>query len=182
MAPRQLSPSVALHWISAALVFLAFALGWLTPSLEDLGWDEAGLAAHRQVGLTVLLLLGLRLVRRASTAMSPSASSQSALLKWAGHISHITLYVLLAALPVLGWAMTNAQGHTVHFWGVLRLPDWLAADPDWVDQLQEWHESAGQALLVLVGLHFSAALFHHLILKDQVLNKMLPWLKRAPRP
>jgi cytochrome b561 len=109
----------------------------------------------------------------------PQAEAQS--FNWLdllGTLSHLALYALLVLLPVLGWAMTNAQGHAVTLWGVLPLPELVAIDPDWADTFQEWHEQAGVALLLLVALHAAAALFHHHVLKDDVLTGMLPALHK----
>jgi superoxide oxidase len=169
--------SIAVHWFSVLIVLAAFALGWARDLLEESGWDDVALMVHRQLGVTVMVLLLVRLAVRFMT--KPQAEAQS--FNWLdllGTLSHLALYALLVLLPVLGWAMTNAQGHAVTLWGVLPLPELVAIDPDWADTFQEWHEQAGVALLLLVALHAAAALFHHHVLKDDVLTGMLPALHK----
>jgi cytochrome b561 len=38
----------------------------------------------------------------------------------------------------------------------------------------DWHALAANAILILAGVHAAAALFHHFILRDGVLRRMLP--------
>lgn len=171
--------SISIHWISVLLILFAIVLGLLRPLFEDNGWDELALTLHRQLGLAVLLLLACRLFFRMSTLkIDKKSTTVSPFIYWSGFLSHVFLYSLLIALPILGWAMTNAQGHTVHFLGILNLPNILTVDPDWADTFQEWHELAGNVLMAVVALHAAAALFHHYVLKDEVLVGMLPNLGR----
>ena len=169
--------SVAVHWLSVLIVMAAFALGWLRDLLEESGWGDVMLMIHRQLGVTVMLLLILRLTVRLTSKSEPSIKAINA-LSLLGKLSHLTLYGFLVVLPILGWAMTNAQGHSVSLWGVFNLPELMSVDPDWADTLQEWHEQAGVALLLMVALHAAAALVHHYVLKDEVLMGMLPVLKK----
>ena len=181
MQIQQANPSrafsagaIVVHWLSFLLVTLTFALGWLHEFLEDFGWEDQALAVHRQTGLIVLLLLGVRLILRAHSRTSIESNSSADWLTLLSTASHWLLYLFLTTMPLLGWAMTNAQGHSVQLLGLIQLPEILRVDPDWADTLQEWHELCGQALLVLIGLHAAAALFHHYVLKDDVLIGMLP--------
>lgn len=170
--------SVVLHWLSVIAVVSALVLGLLRSWLEDSGWDEQALAAHRQLGLLVLVLWGARLLARWRASGTTAAPDLPRMLLVMAGLSHLALYGLLLAMPVLGWAMTNAQGHAVLGFGILPLPNLLSVNPDWADSLQEWHEMAAYALIGLVLLHVAAALFHHWVLKDEVLRSMLPGLKR----
>jgi cytochrome b561 len=169
--------SIAVHWVSVLVLLASFALGWGRDLLEESGWDDVALMAHRQLGVTVVVLLMLRLAARWMTKRQP-VHQPFQWLNLLGSMSHLALYALLLLLPVLGWAMTNAQGHAVTLWGILQLPELVAIDPDWADTFQEWHERAGLALLALVALHAAAALIHHHVLKDEVLTGMLPVRKK----
>ena len=56
-----------------------------------------------------------------------------------------------------------------------------AATPDTAIRglFQEAHEIGAKALLALIGLHAGAALFHGLVLRDGVLQRMLPSSRAA---
>lgn len=172
------SAAILTHWLSFAVVSLTFALGWLREFLENFGWDDQALAVHRQTGLIVLLLLAVRIGLRAYPRTANEKIISGNWLDLLSAASHWLLYVLLALMPLLGWAMTNAQGHSVQLLGLIHLPQILNVDPDWADTLQEWHETSGETLLILVGIHAAAALFHHYVLKDDVLVGMVPCLDK----
>jgi cytochrome b561 len=57
---------------------------------------------------------------------------------------------------------------------IWQVPALLAPDPAIRSLFQEAHELGAQALLALIGLHTGAALFHGLVLRDGVLQRMLP--------
>jgi cytochrome b561 len=84
------------------------------------------------------------------------------------------LYLLLLAQPGLGLLQTNARGQQVDFLFLIRLPPVVGADRPLARQLHELHELAANALLILIGMHAAAALFHHFVRRDDVLNAMLP--------
>jgi cytochrome b561 len=104
----------------------------------------------------------------------------SRLIRAVAALTHIALYGLLLALPLLGWALSNAQDRPVHLFG-LTLPALVGADEDLADSLQAWHIDAAWALLALVLLHTGAALWHHFMVRDDVLRAMWP-SRRAQRP
>jgi cytochrome b561 len=58
------------------------------------------------------------------------------------------------------------------------LPTIIGADEDLADRLQDLHVDAAWALLALVCLHIGAALWHHFVLRDGVLRRMLPARRR----
>jgi cytochrome b561 len=98
-------------------------------------------------------------------------------MRVAAGATHVALYALLLAMPLLGWALSNAQGKPVHFLGAT-LPALVGDDEDLADRLQAWHIDAAWVLLALVCLHVAAALFHHFVLRDGVLRRMWPKSRR----
>jgi cytochrome b561 len=74
---------------------------------------------------------------------------------------------------LLGWALSNAQDRPVHLFG-LTLPALVGADEDLADMLQTWHVDAAWVLLALALMHAVAALWHHFVVRDDVLRAMLP--------
>jgi cytochrome b561 len=167
----------ALHWGSALLVACALATAWLRELWEGEPPARLLLAIHRQLGLAVLLLLAVRLLTR----LLLRERTQTASPPWQRMLaaaSHAALYLLLAAVPMLGWALTNARGTALRAAGLFGLPALVATDPDRADTLHDWHEDAAWVLLAFVALHAAAALWHHFIARDGILHAMWPGLPR----
>jgi cytochrome b561 len=166
--PRKL---VVLHWITVVCVCTAAALILIRDEVDGRTVRQWLLEGHRHFGLFVLILFFVRVALRFRLGKLPS-EIRSRLLRIAATSTHIALYALLLALPLLGWATSNAQDKPVHFFG-LTLPAVVKADEDLADQLQAYHVDAAWILLGLVLLHIGAALWHHFVLRDGTLRAML---------
>jgi len=178
--PRKPIIVMALHWLSVGLIVVAFGLAWLRESMDEQTIEALMMTFHRQVGLLILTLLVLRLIARQLTRQHATALQISPWHQLAATASHLALYGLILVLPVLGWTMTNAQGHDVLLLQLIKLPALVGINPDLADDLQDWHAWAAKCLLGLVLLHICAALWHHFIRRDSVLLSMLPMPKRQP--
>jgi cytochrome b561 len=133
---------------------------------------------HRQAGNFVLLALVLRLAVRLRIGLADHAGDMPVLVRAAAQVAHVGLYALLAALPALGLAASNAHGIVVSLFGLFPLPVLVSADPDLADTLTDFHLWAAWALLLLVSAHVVAALWHHAVRRDGVLAAMCPWVER----
>ena len=179
---RKPALTIGAHWLSALAIVLAFTAVWLRELVEGDALRALILGLHRQLGLLVLLLWAVRLLLRWTHPARASGQPLPPLLHWAAAASHAVLYLVLLAMPVLGWAATNAQGHAVLWLNAVPLPTLVATDPDVADTLQEWHGWGGWTLGALVLSHLVAALWHHVVRRDHVLATMLPLVQpRAPR-
>jgi len=139
------------------------------------------LDSHRHFGLLVLALCCLRIglpPMRSSRSTSSASTELARAERIAAALTHAALYMLLLALPLLGWTLSDALAKPVHLFG-LALPSLVEPDPDLADTLQAWHLDAAWALLALAALHAGAALWHHFVRRDQVLRNMLR--PRQPR-
>lgn len=179
-APSVQKPKlmIALHWLSALLVVGMFSSAWWRNAIDEaLPLSAQLLVLHKQIGILVLALLAWRFVVR--LFHKQSAQSLPKLLVWTAHFGHAMLYLTLLAMPLLGWAMSNAMGHPVTLLGFMPLPDWVGIDPDLADTLQEWHETGAWILIALIVMHLAAALWHHFFRKDETLVSMAPWLRQS---
>ncbi|AOY00014.1 cytochrome b [Jeongeupia sp. USM3] len=173
--PLQMS----LHWLMALLIFSAFGLIWYFNSLE-LGPQTFKLkfqviAWHKWAGISVMFLLILRLAWRLGRgAPAPLPGQPAWQLKAAAGIHHL-LYLLMFALPCIGWLMSSAKGYPVVLFGEWPLPDLVGKNAELGETLAEIHYYLGYTLLALVVLHAAAAIKHHLIDRDATLSRMLPW-------
>jgi len=90
----------------------------------------------------------------------------------------VALYLLMFALPLSGWVYSSSTGYPTVYLGLLQLPDLVGKDKELGDMLKEVHELLNFALLGLVIAHVAGALKHHFIERDDILARMLPFLRR----
>jgi cytochrome b561 len=135
-------------------------------------------STHKLIGFALLWMVVLRLAYRLlSGAPQPEPKPPS----WQVHISRTThwmLYALLLIIPLLGWLGVSMYP-ALEIFGLFSLPA-IAQKSDLANQVFSLHKAAAWVLIALLALHISAALFHHFIRKDGVLQRMLPGLGKAP--
>jgi len=164
--------AIALHWATAVLVFANFALAqtwdWFAKPAKSLMED-----AHMSFGVLLAAVIVARLVWR-WTAGHQVSSSAIGFVSLASKGAHYLLYGLLVAEAALGFAFRWGAGRPMEFFG-LGIPPLIGeiARPD-RRFLRELHEWGGWAIIGLAALHALAALYHHYVLKDRVLLRMLP--------
>ena len=163
-----------LHWLMALVIFGLLALGFYMSDLP-LSPEKLQLYSwHKWAGVSVFVLVWLRLVWRITHRPPPYPTSMTAAQKTLAHVGHFALYALMIAIPLSGWLMSSAKGVQTVWFGVLPLPDLLGRDKALGKQLAELHWALNIGLLVLVGVHAAAALMHHVVHKDDILRRMLP--------
>jgi cytochrome b561 len=87
--------------------------------------------------------------------------------------AHLALYVLMIAVPVVGYLMVDAKGYDVAFFG-WAAPDLVATDKDLAERLNGLHAILAWALTAIVAVHVAAAVWHQAVLRDGTMNRMLP--------
>jgi cytochrome b561 len=171
---RYGSISIGLHWLMLLLIAAVYAcieLRGLFPKGSDP--REAMKAWHFMLGLSVLFLVMLRIAVRV-TSPSPRIVPESP--KWQellAKLMHLALYALMIGLPLVGWLLLSAAGKPIPFYG-LQLPALIAENKGLAETIKEVHEAGGTIGYVLIGLHAAAGLFHHYVVKDNTLLRMLP--------
>lgn len=173
-AERYGALSIAMHWLMLALMAAVYALAELRELFPEDGDGRATLEGwHAMTGLLVLLLAGLRL---AINLVGPAPEVNPPLPRWqarAAHWMHVALYGLMILAPLAGWLALGAEGRAIPFFGH-ELPALTGRSDFIADAAEEVHEFIGSAGYVLVGAHALAALFHHYLLGDNTLARMLP--------
>lgn len=163
--------SIGLHWFMLLLLAAVYACIELREAYPRGSDIREGLKTwHFMLGLSVFGLVGLRLVARIGHRGPPELRSWTDRL---AALAHLALYGIMIAMPILGWVALSADGKTIPFFG-LELPPLVGPNKALADQVEEVHELVGTAGYWLVGLHTAAALFHHYVLRDNVLRRMLP--------
>jgi cytochrome b561 len=164
----------ALHWGTAVAIVIAVAAMFLRDAVEDKHVRQLLLEVHRQLGMLVLIAAALRIVARLRIGLADHAPGMAAALRRIAGAAHVLLYGLLIALPLVGWALCSAHGITVALLGAVQLPKLLSPDSELADTLSDYHVWLAWGLLVLVGMHVAAAIWHHFVRRDAVLRAMLP--------
>ncbi|HEY2345506.1 MAG TPA: cytochrome b [Xanthomonadaceae bacterium] len=164
-----------LHWL-IALMIVGMGIVGLTMTLMEPSLDKLKVyALHKSFGITVLVLVALRLLWRISHRAPPPVPMP----RWQ-HVSaqavHFLLYVLMFAMPLSGWLFNSAANFPLQWFGLVQLPSLWHADPDVKHWAREFHEYGFWTLFALVSLHAAAAIKHHYIDKDETLRRMLPGL------
>ena len=170
--------AIALHWLVALLVFVTFPVGAIMSDMALSPDKLRMLSYHKWLGVTVFLLLVVRLVWRVAHKPAPLDSAMPQWQKTAATGVHVLLYVLLFAIPLSGWLMSSAKGFQTVYLGVLPLPDLLDKDKVLGDALSALHKVLNITMLMLVVAHVAAALKHQIVDRDGTLARMLPFLNR----
>ena len=163
-----------LHWLMAILIFGLLALGFYMSDLPLSPEKLQFYSWHKWAGVTVFALVWLRLLWRVTHRPPAYPISMSGLQQALAHTGHLVLYVLMIVIPLSGWLMSSAKGVPTVWFGVLPLPDLIGRDKELGKQLAELHSALNIGHLLLIGGHAAAALFHHLVHKDDTLRRMLP--------
>ncbi len=165
-----------LHWIIAALIIANFVTEYFMHSLpvSDLKWWFYDL--HKSLGITALGLIAFRIFWRLNNAPPHPITMQLWQQKASG-FNHAALYLAMIIMPITGFIGSKAGGHKAMWFGMFDMPDLFGKNMDlnwWAEII---HTYTSKAIIVLVGVHVAAALFHHFIQKDEVLTRMLPFAK-----
>lgn len=169
---------IGAHWLTLLLLAGSYALIELRVFFPK-GSDPRELmkAWHFMLGLTVLLVTLARLGVRHRTRLAAIEPPPPAWQQSLATLGHITLYIFLVGMPLLGWVTLSLKGNPIPFFG-LELPALTAADKPLGKEFEEIHGLIGDIGYYLIGLHALAALYHHHFLHDNSLLRMLP-AKRA---
>jgi cytochrome b561 len=171
---RYTATAIALHWMMAVLILCIATVGLI---MSDLPLSPTKLQIyswHKWAGVTVFLLVFVRLAWRAGHRPPPLPAAMPRWQQLAAHAGHALLYVLMIAIPLSGWLMSSAKGFQTVYFGVLPIPDLLAKNKELGDVLKEVHEALNILMLVVVAGHVGAALKHHFIDRDDILTRMVP--------
>lgn len=178
---RYTRVAILLHWLSALCVLGLLGMGLLMVHADLAPLRRFQLYQwHKSVGITVLLLTGLRLVWRYGHTPPPHPNGMPARERRAASAAHLTLYGLLVGVPLAGWALVSLSPFNIPtvLYGQIPWPHLLLSD--FVDPktgeavMKAVHAYGAWILGLIVLLHVAAALRHHWVLRDDVLRRMSP--------
>jgi cytochrome b561 len=173
--------AIAFHWAIALMIIGLIVFGILMTNPETPNRFML-YQLHKSFGVTVLILSVLRLLWRLKHKPPALPDGMKAWEVAAAKFTHIAFYAIMIGMPLLGWAMVSASPlpiGTELFWTV-PWPDLplIPESKELEDVFKGLHENIGKLTIVLILLHVGAALKHHFVIKDSVLARMVPFIKR----
>ncbi|MDP9894360.1 cytochrome b561 [Variovorax boronicumulans] len=181
---RYTRTAIVLHWAIALLMALNIALILLVNYYPD-EWVRPAIDTHKSTGITVLGLVILRLLWRATHRPPAMPGSYGRIERFGAHAAHGVLYLLMILLPLSGWmhdsAWKDAATHPMQLFGLFEWPriGWISGiEPvlkeTWHTVLGGVHTWAGYVFYVLFALHVLGALKHQFFDGEAELQRMLP--------
>jgi superoxide oxidase len=175
------SVTICLHWVTVLLVLAMFASAWLHSRAEDDVLRAVLLQIHRSLGMTIWIATAFRLAWRLTNAkLPPFPANMTNVHRAIVHLSEYGLYALLLGLPATGLGATLFSGRpfALFLW---QIPQLAPHDKALWAMFHLAHEIGAWALGALAAGHAAAALFHYLVLRDDVLQCMAPVTATARR-
>lgn len=163
-----------LHWLVALCVLVAVPIGIALPRLDPGPTTDHLYNFHKSLGVLIFAFMVLRLINRFAAGAPAPEPTLAAWQRIASSAVHGLLYVLLVVQPIVGYFANSAFGATTPFFGLFEFPAMIARNEALSETLFGWHRLIGILLALLVIVHIAAALQHYFILKDGVLQRMLP--------
>lgn len=174
-------PSRILHWLMAPMVIVQLLIGVIM--IASLSYYPLLLAIHRPLGVLILVFAVVRLVNRLTHRPPAFLATMSRAERIVATGSEYLLYALLLVQPLIGWAMLSAARFPVTMFGSLHLPGIAPYNLDVYGLLRECHGVFAFLLFATFTAHVCAVLFHTLVLRDRLLDRMAVWrTKTAPQP
>jgi cytochrome b561 len=163
-----------LHWLVAVAVLTAVTIGIVLPYTQPGPLQDGMFNAHKAFGVLIFILMVVRIINRFSVG---APAPEPGLVRWqraASSAVHGLLYVLLIVQPIVGYWANSAYGAPVNFFGLFMIPPIGEANQALSERLFGIHRVLGITIAVLAAVHIGAALQHLIILRDGVLQRMLP--------
>jgi len=168
------------HWVVALCIIGMLTVGFIMVDMAPSATKKVLFGLHKSTGVLVLFLVTLRFTWR---VWNPAPHLPGSLNPWhhrLARLSPFALYSLMFLMPLSGIALSQAAGYPINVYEMFTLPMALSKNPDLSKTAAMIHKYGAFAFIGVLTLHVSAALYHHFILKTNILKRMLPnWLGRT---
>jgi cytochrome b561 len=159
-----------LHWLMAAMIVAMLFIGiGMVASLADYHWL---VSIHRPLGVAILALVAVRLINRLLNPAPALPIGMPPAMRFAAHASHVLLYALMFAVPLVGWGMLSAAGDPIVLYGAFELPPILPQNDALFAALRTTHTALALLLFATFLAHLAAALLHAFVFRDGVFGSM----------
>ena len=169
--------SKLLHWLTALIIFGVLPTGFILEDLPEGPIQNLGYDLHRSFGFVILLLAAARLAVRKISGAPEAYAGLTPLERRVSTATHHTLYMLLVLTPLLGWAATSAFPVKISVFWLFELPPLAPQSEALSKVLFKLHGISAIAIVVLLVGHIGAALWHRLVKRDGLMERILPGRK-----
>jgi cytochrome b561 len=178
-AARYTNTAIVLHWLIAVAVLGLVGWGWWMQTIPKIpvGPRVDAFNLHKSIGMTVLLLMLVRIGWRARHRPPPFVPMP----RWQAQLAravHLLLYACLIIQPLSGYLGSAFSGYPVRFFSVV-LPAWAPKSDALKDALSLVHLVDSWVLVGALALHFAGTVKHALLQRDGSFGRIWPWMPRA---
>ncbi len=173
-------PSRILHWLMAPMVIAQLLIG--VTMIASLSYYPLLLAIHRPLGVLILAFAVVRLANRLTHRLPPFLATMGPVERRIATWSEYLLYALILVQPLIGWAMLSAARFPITLVGPVHLPGIAPHDIDVYAVLRQCHSVFAFLLFATFTAHVCAVLFHTLVLRDRLIDRMALWPTKAASP
>ncbi len=165
--------SILLHWLMAIAFIALFLLGQYMVDLDYYdAWYHRAPEIHKSIGILLVMMMLLRFFWNIfQTRPAPISSDMKTEL--AARLTHSLFYLLVMMLFISGYMISTAEGQGIDVFNWFNVPSLIAEDSDRADWAGEIHEIIASGFIILAAIHALAALYHHFVIKDFTLKRML---------
>ena len=168
------------HWLTVVLVATAYLVspGGSEQRVYSTATDFTRYT-HETTGILIFAIVLARILWRMIDP-TPEAAPMEPWMKYSAKLAHFALYALLIALPLTAIVGAWLEGHPLTLLGAGNFGSMLPQAHDVGQTVSYVHTILGNIIIWAAGAHAVAALFHHFVLRDNVLISMLPDWRRSP--
>ncbi len=165
--------SIVFHWISAIATLALFGLGFYLTSYGYYSPNFLEIAHfHYALGILLFGVVTARIVWRL-TSKTPTPLTQSLASRISITLIKFLLYVLLVVIMVSGYLICTSEGQTINVFNLFEVKSYMLLDTEQLNKAGQTHKYLSWVLIGLVAIHVLAALFHHFVVKDRTLVRMI---------
>jgi cytochrome b561 len=166
--------SMMFHWIAVIAIIGLFALGlWMTSLTYYSDWYKTAPFIHKSIGVLLFMFMLLRLIWRIlDTKPKPLPTHKKSEVVMA-HLAHLALYTLIFGIILSGYLISTADGRGIEVFNLFEAPALPFSFAKQEDIAGFMHLYLAYSVIALASVHGMAALKHHVIDKDNTLNRMI---------
>ncbi len=164
----------AFHWLVVAMLIVQYSVALLLGSILPKSAEDSLSSWHFSMGSSILVVMLARLAWRLTHTPPPPPKDLSPGLRRLSRATHWAFYGVFIVLPFLGWAAASGDGARVSLAGLIPLPLLVPKDDPFGKAMATVHPIIAISMLAVIALHVAGALYHALIKRDGVIQRMLP--------
>ena len=171
--------SQLLHWLIVLLILGMGTVGLVMTGMRNSPDKIQVYLLHKSFGLTVLVLIALRLLWRLYAGAPKPVPGTPRWQERIASLTHGALYALVFAMPISGWVLNSSAGFPLRWFNLFNLPSIAAKNESLHELSEQVHEWLFWTLIAVALVHAAAAIYHHVFQHDATLARMLPrgWLR-----